>query len=130
MPTATVHFHKVIQDSQDYGSDDEHMVSRVFLTLEAGGKTYPNLTVDIKQTVGATFETSPLEVGPPKGYRGSYNYAAFRELVEQYYRGLVGKKGRSIGMPGVGGSYIRMRNNTFNQPHTATFEYTDTSAAW
>ncbi len=128
MPTAIVHFHKCIQDSQDYGSDDEHMVSRVFLTLEAGGKTYPNLTVDIKQTVGAKFESSPLEVSPPKGYKGSYNYAAFRQVVEQYYRGLVGSKGRGIRIEG--GSDIRMRNNTFVQPHTATFEYTDTSAAW
>jgi hypothetical protein len=128
MPTATVHFDKCIQDSQDYGSDDEHMVSRVFLTLEAAGKTYPNLTVDIKQTVGAKFESSPLEVSPPKGYKGSYNYAAFRELVEQYYRGFVGSKGRGIRIEG--GADIRMRNNTFVQPRTATFEYTDGSAAW
>ena len=128
MPTATVHFHKCIQDSQEYGSDDEHMVSRVFLTLEAGGETYPNLTVDIKQTVGARFESSPLEVGPPKGYRGSYNYAAFRHLVEQYYRSLVGSKGHGIRIEG--GSSVRMRNNTFVQPYTATFEYADKSAAW
>lgn len=28
--TARITFHKLIQDSQDYGSDDEHMVSRAF----------------------------------------------------------------------------------------------------
>ena len=128
MPTATVRFHKCIQDSQDYGSNDEHMVSRVFLTLEAGGKVYPNLTVDIKQTVGARFETAPLEVGPPKGYNGSYNYAAFREVVERYYRALVGSQGRGIHI--VGPSDVRMRNNTFVQPGVATFEYTDQSPAW
>jgi len=128
MPTATVHFHQCIQDSQDYGSDDENMVSRVFLTLEAGGKTYPNVMVDIKQTVGAKFESSPLEVGPPKGYNGSYNYAAFRQLVERYYRGLVGSKGHGIRIDG--GSDIRMRNTTFVQPQTVTFEYTDQSPGW
>jgi len=128
MPTATVRFIQCIQDSQDYGSDDEHMVSRVFLTLEAEGKPYPNLTVDIKQTVGAKFEDSPLEVSPPKGYHGGYNYAAFRELVEDYYRSLIGGRGHGIRIEG--GANIRMRNNTFVQPRTATFEYSKTSRAW
>ena len=31
---ARVTFYKCIQDSQDYGSDDEHMVSRIFFFLE------------------------------------------------------------------------------------------------
>jgi hypothetical protein len=86
--TATIRFHKCIQDSQDYGSDDEHMVSRVFLDLEADGETYNGLTVDIKQTVGDDFEGGKLEVSPPRGYDGSLNYAAFREAVERYFRGL------------------------------------------
>jgi len=128
MPTATLRFHKCIQDSQDYGSDDQHMVSRVFVTLEAGGKTYPDLTVDIKQTVGADFETAPLEVSPARGYNGAYNYAAFRQLVENYYRSLVGSQGRGIMI--AGGGSARMRNNTFVQPHVATFEYNEQTPAW
>ena len=128
MPTATLYFHKCIQDSQDYGSDDTHMVSRVFVTLEAGGKRFPNLIVDIKQTVGAEFETEPLEVGPPKGYDGAYDYAAFRILVENYYRSLVGSQGHGIRIEGK--SVGRMRNNTFIQAQEVTFEYTKHSPAW
>ncbi len=128
MPTATIRFHKCIQDSQDYGSDDEHMFSRVFLTLEAGGKVYPNLTVDIKQTVGDRFETGALEVYPPKGYDGSLNYAAFREALERYYRSLVGSQASGIRI--AGGSNIRMRNNEIVIPATASFEYKEASAPW
>ncbi len=128
MPIATIRFNRCIQDSQDYGSDDEHMVSRVFLTLEAGGKVYPNLTVDIKQTVGDRFESGALEVSPPKGYGGSLNYAAFREAVERYYRSLVGSQGSGIGI--AGGTNIRMRNNQFVKAVTATFEYKVASAPW
>lgn len=41
MPTATVRFHRCIQDSQEYGSDDEHMVSRVSLSLQRPGIERP-----------------------------------------------------------------------------------------
>ena len=78
MPTAMIQFHKCVQDSQDYGSDEEHMVSRVFLTLEAEDQTYPNLTVDIKQAVGEPFEGGVLEVSRPRGYHGSLDYQEFR----------------------------------------------------
>ncbi len=128
MPTATIRFTMCIQDSQDYGSDDEHMVSRVFLDLEADGKRYANLTVDIKQTVGDNFETGQLEVAIPRGYDGSLNYAPFRDAVEKYFRSLVGSAGRGIRISG--GSNIRMRDNTFSFPATDTFEYSASSTSW
>jgi len=40
MLTAKITFYKCVQDSQDYGSDDEHMVSRVFFILEIGDKKF------------------------------------------------------------------------------------------
>ena len=43
MSKATVNFHRCIQDSQDYGSNDEHMVSRVFFDLEVGNKQFNGL---------------------------------------------------------------------------------------
>jgi len=66
------------------------MVSRVFFDLEIAGKKYSDLYVDIKQTVGGSFETISIEVGIPQGYQGPFNYTAFREFVEAYYRSLVG----------------------------------------
>ena len=56
-------FQRCVQDSQEFGSDDEHMVSRVFFGLEIGGNAYHDLHVDIKQTVGSEFEGGPPDPG-------------------------------------------------------------------
>ena len=126
MSTAIVHFSRCIQDSQDFGSDDEHMVSRVFFSVEAEGRTFENLVVDVKQTVGAAFETAPLEVSRARGF--TLNYDQFREAVEDYYRSCVGSGGRGIRIEG--GTNIRMRNNLFEMPGEARVEYTEDSPAW
>ena len=118
-----VTFTKCIQDSQDYGSTDEHMVSRVFFDFEIGNKRYPGLHVDIKQSVGGDFEKTPLEVGIPQGYKGPLNYAAFRAEAEAYYRGFFGNQGRVIDI--AGGGNFRMRDNIVGIPKTVEFE-TDT----
>ena len=67
-----VKFNSLLQDSQDLGSDDEHMVSRVFFDLEFRGETFIGLHADVKQTVGARFESAPLEVSKPDGYHGPF----------------------------------------------------------
>ncbi len=118
---------KCIQDSQEYGSDDEHMVSRVFCTLEADGHRHKS-HVDIKQTVGGDYETAPLEVGRPHGYRGPLDYERLRSEVERYYRSLVGSVGSGIRIQGA--SNIRMRNNTFVKEYTFTMQAEPTGGAW
>jgi len=125
---AKITFQKCLQDSQDLGSDDEHMVSRIYFSLEISGNTYENLYVDIKQTVGSDFETGPIEVGSPVGYKGPFNYKAFRESAENYYRGLVGSQVRGIRIQG--GSNIRMRNNTFVQNMNIEFEVGESDSSW
>ena len=126
MAKAKVVFQKLIQDSQDYGSDDEHMVSRAFFTLEIEGNRHADMFVDIKQPVGGDFEKSLLEVSRPAGYSGPFNYEAFRAAVEKYYRSLVGSSGSGI----QGGRNIRMRNNTFVQQSVAEFEISKSNAGW
>ncbi len=128
MATAIITLQKLIQDSQDYGSNDEHMVSRVFFDMEIEGKKYEALHADIKQSIGGSFETSALEVSNPANYKGPFNYEAFRAIVERYYRSLVGATGSGIRISG--GSNIRMRNNTFVQPVTAEFEVKVTGGPW
>ena len=54
MAIATITIHKLIQDSQDYGSNDDHMVSRVFFDVEVEGKKYSDLYADIKQPIGGS----------------------------------------------------------------------------
>lgn len=113
-------FTKVIQDSQDFGSDDEHMVSRVFFDLEVRGEIHRGLYVDVKQTVGTDYETAPLEVSFPRGYKGPLDYGVFRQHVESYYREAFGSSGRAINVPSA-----RMRNNTSTSTKVVDIEVDD-----
>jgi hypothetical protein len=131
MPKATVTFEKCIQDSQDYGSNDEHMVSRVFFTLDIDGRMHTGLFVDVKQTVGSSYEVGPIEVGSPKGtsYRGPWNHGAFCTAIEAYYRGLVGSAGTGIRI-GSGATNIRMRNNAFIRQSIVEFDISGPETSW
>ena len=127
MTTAIIIFNRCIQDSQEYGSDDEHMISRVFFTLEIGDRRI-DLHADIKQAVGSSYETGPVEVGMPEGHRGPFNYEVFRDAAERYYRSLVGSGAGVINIQG--GTNIRMQNNTFNKQMSVEFDIDETSGGW
>ncbi|MBI2866412.1 MAG: hypothetical protein HYX99_03520 [Chloroflexi bacterium] len=135
MANVRIVFQRCHQDSQDYGSDDEHMVSRVFFLIEVNGKQGQDSPyhADIKQVVGGQFEHDSIEVSLPYGasgesYRGPMNYEAYRAAVEGYYRGLVGSGGTVIRIQG--GSNIRMRNNMFSKPMVVSFDAADTAPQW
>jgi hypothetical protein len=128
MTQAKIFLQRLVQDSQEYGSDDEHMVSRVFFDLVIDGTRHQNLYCDVKQMVGSSFETAQLEVSKPAGYTGAFNHDSFQNIIEQYYRNLVGSQGRGIRI--TGGSNIRMQNNTFVQPSEATFEVKVSGGPW
>jgi hypothetical protein len=126
---AKVTFRKLIQDSQEYGSNDEYIISREFFDLEIGGKRHSDLYVDIKQTVGSNFETAPLEVGSPHDYRGPFNYDAFRDAAEKYYRSKVGSQGRGI-RTGADATKFRMWNNLYTEDWTVEFEVAGNEETW
>jgi hypothetical protein len=125
---AKVHFRECIQDSQEYGSDDEHMVSRVFFDLEVGDTVVEGLHADIKQVAGGSFEADPIEVGSPRGpsYRGPFNHQAFRDAAEEYYRRLVGSRG----VVQIVNSTVRMYGSRFTVPMTVQFEVSGPDAGW
>jgi hypothetical protein len=127
MGTAKIIFNKCIQDSQEYGSDNEHMISRVFFTLKIGDRNI-DLHSDIKQAVGSSYETGPIEVGLPEGYKGPFNYEVFRDAAEMYYRKLVGSGANGISIQV--GTNIRMQNNTFNEEMSIECEVDETSGGW
>jgi len=140
MAKIKITFHKCIQDSQEYGSNDEYMVSRIFFLIEVtkveNNKTkvekYNDLYADLKQVVGGKFEKNPVEVSPPylssgKPYSGVMNYQAFRNAAENYFRGLVGTKGSGIHIEG--GSNIRMYNNLFVKEYSVNFQASDARSA-
>jgi len=112
MGTTKVTFRKCIQDSVDYGSDDEHMVSAVFFDLEINGQTHPDLSIQIRQIVGG----STLEIGDLRGYTGPLNRRALHEAVEGYFRDVVGPQGLEDSAGG------RMQNNVFLEEKTVEFE--------
>lgn len=115
-----VNIKKCIQDSQEFGSDNEYMVSRVFFDIESEGTKYENLFVNIKQTVGSSYETGTIEVESPKDYKGPFNYVIFAEEIRRYFRNLVGSQGSGIKISG-NCSNIRMYNNTFIVNHNFQF---------
>ena len=106
MATARVIFRYMVVDSQEYGSNDEHAVSRMFFDMSLGGHDYPGLSVDIKQSVGSNYEAGSLEISSPPGYVGRFNYTAFRAEVEKCYRSKIGSSGSAIHVSGQSGFRI------------------------
>ena len=134
MAFMVVAFHGCVQDSQEYGSDREHMVSRVFFDLVLDEIPQGPFFADIKQTVGSDFESGGMEVGPPTGedgapYSGPFSHASFAGAAEEYFRGLVGSSGSGIHVSGAS-SNIRMSNNAFRQEGKASFDVPDKLDAW
>lgn len=119
MHEVTVTFRECHQDSQDYGSDDEHMVSRVFFSIEIDGQAEGDFHSDLKQTVGDDFETGAIEVGQPVGYDGPFNHVEFSKAAESYFRSLVGSTASGIKIGGA--KHVRMRNNRFSRQTSFTF---------
>jgi len=128
MSIAKVTFHNIHQDSQNFGSDDDHMVSRIFFDLEIGGKEFSELFVDVKQTVGSSFEDAPLEVSSPHDYKGPFNHDAFRKEAELYYRESFGPEGSVINL----GSFtdLRMRDNIVVRAKVVEFEVKGGPSGW
>lgn len=127
MARVYVTLEKCIQDSQEYGSDDEHMISRVFFSIDADGR-HSTGHVDIKQTVGSDYESGPIEVGAPVGYAGPFNQEVFRREVTSYFRNCVGSAASVIRL-GPGAKNVRM-HSTFVRQRAFEFEADAGGRAW
>ncbi len=123
MTTRRVNFASCVQDSEDYGSDDDHIVSRVFFCIWYEGLRHPGLHADIKHAVDADVETDRLEITLPHGYDGPISAEGFRRVVGQYYRLLLGRAGSGIRAGKCG---TRMRDNTFLMPRSFEFPLNQT----
>ena len=118
-------FKKCIQDSQDYGSDNEHMISRIF--FEVDGTEYE---CNVRQPYGESFsfDEDPIEVEAPKELQNKINYGQFRDEVEKYYKHLVGSSGSMINIQG--GTNIRMQNNTYETEYRTEIDESGLSGGW
>jgi len=122
MLIATVAFRRCIFNSPEFGSDEDHVGSRVFFDLSVAEETYANLHVDLRQLVRDGAEQEPLLITYPANYSGPFNFPVFQGLVEFYYRHAVGDKWRMLGMPWLG---MRLENWAVEQEMLVQFEVYD-----
>ena len=118
MASMKVNFASCIYDSEEYGSDDQHIVSRVFFGIWCEGLLYSGLYADVKHPVEGDIETDPFKITGPQGYGGPISPEAFKRAVGQYYRSLVG--GGGLGTHTVNGK-LRMRDYTYLLPRSFEF---------
>ncbi|MDO6435852.1 hypothetical protein Q4534_00470 [Cyclobacterium sp. 1_MG-2023] len=125
MSKIELNFCKIVQDSQDYGSNNEHMISRVYFTVDE--KEYE---CNVRQPYGESFsfEKDPIEVEAPEELKKIINYGQFRDEVENYFRKAVSANAHGIRIDG--GMNIRMRNNTIENPHKTSIDKAGISGAW
>ena len=127
MSIAHVVFQRFLQDTQTFDSfeaDANHLVSKVFFTLDVGGKHFDDMYVEARQPFGTQFEQDQIEVSQPFGsYEGNWNHLDFADLVETYVRGLIGSQGSAIRIEG--GHGVRMRDNAILSQREAEFTIPD-----
>lgn len=127
MPKIRVTFKECIQDSPEYGSDDEYMVSRVSVDLAVDRADQGGFIADLKQAVGTDFDTGPIEVGRPvevethKPYGGPFDQARFAEAASKYFRELLGSEGWALELR-PGNRNERMQGNRFIRKKVVEFD--------
>ena len=126
---AKIEFYKCIQDSQELGSDNEHVISKIFFSFTFNEKT-SHYCPNIHQSYGSNFsyESDPLQVTNPFPIGFLINYEQFRNSAESYYRMCVGEHGFGIRISG--GTNIRMMNNTVLLSYSVSIEINGNSPAW
>ena len=126
---AQIDFYKCIQDSQDFGSNNEHCISRIFFKITIGEKV-EEFFANVNQPYGSNFsyEYDPVEISNPFNQEIPFNYHEFRDEAEKYYRMCVCANANGIQI--VASSNIRMRNNTFNMNYSKSIIISENSPAW
>lgn len=112
-----INIHSIVVESLGHTKTDSknHLKAVVSLTIWAFGKSY-----DMKVPVTVPYGDSPiyaeLEVGSVKeaGYDLAWNHAQFREIVQRYFRKVVGEKGAAIAMKNPDNTQVRMKATTVN----------------
>lgn len=128
MPIVRINVKKCIQDSQEYGSTDEHMISRVFFDVEVDGVQKGDDFCDIKQIVGSSYSSGNMEVSPPSKYRGPYDHQVFSGEIAGYYCKLVNPSGSILSLGDA--QNVRMKNHVFHAPHRFEFDAEPPGASW
>ena len=127
MPTATLAFRRCIVNCSQFGSDEEHVGTRIFFDFLIEDAAYANVYVDVRQLVRDEMENESLLVSRPEGYDGPLNFQVFQSLVEFYYRQAVGAK---WGMFGNTGLRMRLEDWVIEYEMLVQFEVFDDESGW
>ena len=119
MKKAKIIFYKCIHDSQEFGSSDDFMVSRVFFSLEYDNTVKLDSFAQIRQPVGSSCNEKYIEVSFPEGVPDSFNSDTLADAVKAYYMRLVGARGCFIK---VGDKSANARTQTMNKVYLMTHE--------
>lgn len=123
--TATVHYKEILQNRHDVHTDDDQMISTITFDYVIEDQRFENVTCDIKQIVGGSYETDPLEVSQPSRAL-PINYESFREATESYYRQTLHR-----GIQYDKNTVLMMQNNTFISPRTIEMSVSiESGIAW
>ena len=87
---------RFIQNSQEAGSNDSHMISRVFYEMVVNGNKQGSFYSDITQPVGSEYVAEDLEVTAPNGYKGAFDQARFAKGIRNYYQRIAGSKSTTM----------------------------------
>jgi hypothetical protein len=118
-------FTKCIVDSQEFGSDNEHMNSRVFFSIskveDIEGVEAIDLECTVRQPAGESYsyESAPIEVDIPEELKRKINYSEFRDAIEKYFKSIISKDGALsdiLGKEIIGNNAtFRIDNSSFAQ---------------
>ncbi|MGH7826880.1 MAG: hypothetical protein ACREQ7_17125 [Candidatus Binatia bacterium] len=125
MSKIRVMFHKCSEAGQEQGNNDQHMVSRLYFSLEIRGQRYDGLYAEVKQT-GEPSHAGHIEVSSPQGaaYTGPFNYEIYRYAAENYYWNII----RRHRIPSRAGT--RIRNNEVICPAVVEFDASGPDVSW
>jgi hypothetical protein len=120
MTKFTVEFEGIVVKSQEAGSTDDHMVSRVAFLLYVEGQRKGQFFTDLKQTVGAPMSSEAIEVGPPKGYDGPFEQNKFASAARDYFLDAIGPRGKVYQFAST--AHVNIEDSIVEMPRTVNFE--------
>lgn len=130
MPHVAIQFVQMRQETQDYGSPDEHMLAHLTFNVAVDGEPAGQHTARVRLSPGGEYEADQLEVERPASYRGPMDYGQFRDAAAAYMKSKVGQSGGFIRM-GPGVKNATMRNNTYTGPGpVAEFDAPEPGGGW
>ena len=93
MRRGRLEFTNLNYDSQELGSTEEQIVSRIFFDLYVRGDIHMGLFSDVRQVAGTNIDHASLEISLPPLLKDVINRQEFQDRVQENYREAVRSNG-------------------------------------